>query len=70
MFNWITCYLSGRHDYHVACEPGAIFLRCHNCGGRSTGWELHADRASSMTPVPVMATAQRAAHVRTAQQRA
>lgn len=44
MWNWITCYLSGRHDYHVACEPGAIFLKCRHCEKRSTGWELQAER--------------------------
>ena len=25
MWNWFNCYLSGRHDYGMWCEPGAIF---------------------------------------------
>jgi hypothetical protein len=40
MWNWLNCYLSGRHDFGVSCEPGAIFLRCIHCGKRSTGWAL------------------------------
>ena len=40
MWNWFNCYLSGRHEYGVWCEPGAIFLRCVHCGRRSTGWSL------------------------------
>jgi len=40
MLKWITCYLSGKHDYQVACEPGAIYLRCNHCGRRSNGWAL------------------------------
>ena len=46
MLKWITCYLSGRHDYQVSCEPGTIFLRCHHCGRRSSGWELRHERAA------------------------
>jgi len=45
MWTWFNCYLSGRHDYGVWCEPGAIFLRCIHCGKRSGGWaiaKLHA----------------------------
>ena len=42
MWNWLSCYLSGRHDYSAWCEPGAIFLRCINCGRRSSGWSLEA----------------------------
>ena len=42
MWNLISCYLSGRHDYHVRCAPGAIFLACTHCGKRSMGWELRA----------------------------
>lgn len=45
MLKWITCYLSGRHDFKVSCEPGAIFLSCQHCGRRSTGWELRQERA-------------------------
>ena len=48
MWNWFNCYLSGRHEYGMWCEPGAIFLRCVHCGRRSTGWTLEGK-----TPVPV-----------------
>ena len=40
MWNWFNCYLSGRHEFGVWCEPGAIFLRCVHCGKRSTGWAV------------------------------
>ena len=40
MWTWFNCYLSGRHDYGVWCEPGAIFLRCIHCGKRSGGWAI------------------------------
>lgn len=40
MWNLFNCYLSGRHDYGMWCEPGAIFLRCVHCGKRSSGWSL------------------------------
>ena len=40
MFNWFNCYLSGRHEFGVKCEPGAIFLHCLHCGRRSSGWSL------------------------------
>lgn len=40
MWNLFNCYLSGRHDYGMWCEPGAIFLRCVHCGNRSSGWSL------------------------------
>ncbi len=42
MFNWFNCYLSGRHEFGVWCEPGAIFLRCVHCGSRSPGWAIDA----------------------------
>jgi len=42
MWNWFNCYLSGRHDYGMWCEPGAIFPRCVHCGRRSGGWSLDA----------------------------
>ncbi len=41
MWAWFNCYLSGRHEYGVWCEPGAIFLRCVHCGRRSPGWALN-----------------------------
>jgi hypothetical protein len=44
MLKWITCYLSGNHDFQIAREPGAIFLRCNHCGSRSNGWELEHER--------------------------
>src|SRR5262245_33914478 len=40
MWNWFNCYLSGRHEYGIWCEPGSIFLRCLHCGRRSPGWAL------------------------------
>ena len=53
MFNWFNCYLSGRHEFGVACEPGAIFLRCLHCGRRSCGLvarrESAARRARAVT---------------------
>lgn len=42
MWNLFNCYLSGRHDFGMWCEPGAIFLRCMHCGKRSSGWEVAA----------------------------
>jgi hypothetical protein len=42
MWSWFNCYLSGRHEYGVWCEPGSIFLRCVHCGRRSSGWTLDA----------------------------
>ena len=42
MWNLISCYLSGRHDYGMSCEPGAMFLRCVHCGKRSSGWLVEA----------------------------
>ena len=42
MWNLINCYLSGRHDYGMWCEPGAMFLRCVHCGKRSSGWAVEA----------------------------
>jgi hypothetical protein len=49
MWNWFNCYLSGRHEYGMWCEPGAIFLRCMHCGRRSSGWSLHAKSQTAMT---------------------
>jgi hypothetical protein len=42
MWNLFNCYMSGRHDYGMWCEPGAIFLRCVHCGTRSSGWAIEA----------------------------
>jgi hypothetical protein len=49
MFNWFNCYLSGRHEFGVKCEPGAIFLHCIHCGRRSSGWSL-ADKTKGVRP--------------------
>lgn len=40
MWKLFNCYVSGRHDYGMWCEPGAIFLRCVHCGKRSAGWTV------------------------------
>jgi hypothetical protein len=40
MWNLFNCYVSGRHEFGVWCEPGNIFLRCVHCGRRSHGWEV------------------------------
>jgi hypothetical protein len=45
MWNWFNCYLSGRHEFGVWCEPGAIFLRCVHCGRRSSGWSVNGPDA-------------------------
>jgi hypothetical protein len=50
MWNWFNCYLSGRHEFGVWCEPGAIFLRCLHCGRRSSGWALEAKPISTPSP--------------------
>jgi hypothetical protein len=44
MWNWFNCYLSGRHDFGMWCEDGAVFLRCLHCGRRSTGFSVHAHK--------------------------
>ncbi|MGE5245067.1 MAG: hypothetical protein ACM3SQ_12635 [Betaproteobacteria bacterium] len=49
MWNWFNCYLSGRHEYGVWCEPGAIFLRCVHCGKRSSGWAV-SQKAQATAP--------------------
>ena len=45
MWNWLNCYLSGRHDFGVTCASGSIFLRCIHCGKRSNGWAVHNEPA-------------------------
>jgi hypothetical protein len=52
MWNWFNCYLSGRHDFGVWCEPGAIFLRCMHCGKRSSGWAIDPKAHTHITPAP------------------
>lgn len=57
MLNWFNCYLSGRHDYGMWCEPGAIFLRCVHCGRRSGGWALNAKpQTVAAAPKPAVKT--------------
>jgi hypothetical protein len=51
MWNLFNCYLSGRHDYGMWCEPGAIFLRCMHCGKRSSGWEVSAKAHLALPPL-------------------
>ena len=65
MWNWFNCYLSGRHDFGVSCEPGAIFLRCSHCGRRSPGWAVDQQRPQSPAPStrqPVQHAARIASH--------
>jgi hypothetical protein len=49
MWNWFSCYLSGRHDYSAWCEPGTMFLRCVHCGRRSPGWAIEAKAMPPLT---------------------
>jgi hypothetical protein len=50
MWNWFNCYLSGRHEYGMWCEPGTIFLRCVHCGRRSAGWTVEGKNAQPAVP--------------------
>lgn len=59
MWNLFHCYLSGRHEYGVWCEPGTIFLRCVHCGKRSPGWSLQATRELPAVKRPTPAKAER-----------
>ena len=63
MWNWLNCYLSGRHDYGVTCSSGSIYLRCIHCGKRSEGWAVHGEQqhnalaaASAQVKKPAKAT--------------
>jgi hypothetical protein len=56
MWNLVNCYLSGRHDYGMWCEPGAIFLRCVHCGKRSSGWTV-APKTPQMPAARAVVTA-------------
>jgi hypothetical protein len=53
MWNLFNCYLSGRHDYGMWCEPGAIFLRCMHCGKRSSGWAVAPKPALAVARAPL-----------------
>jgi hypothetical protein len=66
MWNWLNCYLSGRHEFGVSCAPGTIFLRCVHCGRRSPGWAVDAKtfpaaRLGGASPVGPMVTASQVA---------
>jgi hypothetical protein len=62
MWNWFNCYLSGRHEFGVSCEPGTIFLRCTHCGRRSSGWAIDP----KLPHAPVVAPAKRTAKAKIA----
>lgn len=49
MWNWLNCYLSGRHDFGVTCASGSIFLRCIHCGKRSNGWAVRNEQPVLIT---------------------
>lgn len=57
MWNWFNCYLSGRHEYGMWCEPGAIFLRCVHCGRRSPGWSVAGKESPGTHPKATSAKA-------------
>jgi hypothetical protein len=63
MWKWFNCYLSGRHDFGMWCEDGAIFLRCLHCGKRSHGFSIHAKRQSAAKAPPPIVAADTAARV-------
>jgi hypothetical protein len=63
MWNWFNCYLSGRHDYGMWCEPGTIFLRCVHCGRRSSGWAVNGQPVSAPKRSTASSNNARAAHV-------
>ena len=50
MWNWLNCYLSGRHDFGVSCSSGSIYLRCIHCGKRSEGWTVHNEHGEQHRP--------------------
>lgn len=56
MWSLFNCYLSGRHDYGMSCEPGAIFLRCTHCGKRSSGWVVAPKAAVAVQRAPIAQT--------------
>jgi hypothetical protein len=55
MWKSIYCFLIGKHEYTVTCAPGQIFLRCRNCGQRSSGWAVQK-QAVLKAPVKTLAT--------------
>lgn len=61
MWKWINCYLSGRHDFGMWCEDGAIFLRCPHCGKRTGGFSIDPKMQAKQLKPPVALTAPRTA---------
>lgn len=59
MWKWFNCYLSGRHNFGISCEPGAIFLKCSQCGRRSPGWSVDQKTQPPVARPPVQQTAAR-----------
>ena len=59
MLQSILCYLSGQHEFGVVCEPDAIYLRCRNCGQRSSGWALRSENAHTHAPAKAVSPAAR-----------
>ena len=62
IWNFFNCYLSGRHDYGMWCEPGQIFLRCVHCGKRSPGWAVEQKPGAIVLPPRKAAAAAPPAH--------
>ncbi len=60
MWKWFNCYLSGRHNFGVSCEPGAIFLKCSQCGRRSPGWAMDQKGQAPAPPRAQLASAKAA----------
>jgi hypothetical protein len=61
MWNWLNCYLSGRHDFGVTCASGSIFLRCIHCGKRSNGWSVHHNEVPVLMTAPALRQAPKVA---------
>jgi hypothetical protein len=59
MWNWLNCYLSGRHDFGVACSSGSIYLQCNYCGKRSGGWTVHEQQQQAIMAAPSLVPNQR-----------
>jgi hypothetical protein len=63
MWNWIACYLSGRHEYGISCNGGAIFLQCAHCGRRSVGWSIDLKSQKTVATAPLVKGKPRAPRV-------
>jgi hypothetical protein len=59
MWKSIACYLSGRHEYGIACHGGAIFLQCAHCGRRSVGWSIDLKSPKTVTAAMAKPTGRR-----------